>query len=463
MPLCPYRLNSNGLGISGPGIALAHDDVAVHLVVDRLPGVLGERRLWSRTCRPGSTAAHEERDHRLRARLEVRRLRRVRIVPQRLGRARVARPPPRADPASSSRYASARPLMPPPARHRNSRRDQKYFMLCTASPHVKEFVRFSSTCVKSTSEPAFTFSSASVSLGSVGGSCQRDTIRRDRSASPDRPASLVTRSASSSACASTNGLFSSVSACVGTVDTLRAAGRDVHVRMIERLEHRIRQRAPLVDVDAAPPGRRTVGLVVPSCPWSARSPGFPSARTGRIGCPPIVRLMLPPTDEHAVAHRSRRRAAADGTATDSRFSGSVFSVAAVIEDRRHLVGLGRHHQLVDLLDAPAAVHELDRQPVEQLRMRRLLAHLAEVVERRDDAAAEVMLPEPIDDHARGQRIVRRREPLGERQPPARRAAVGPRNLGRRFAVHRHAEEARLHQRAVALESPRIRKYDGGAS
>src|SRR5687767_713604 len=42
-------------------------------------------------------------------------------------------------PCDSSMCASATPLIPPPARHRNSRRDQKYFMLCTASPHVKEF------------------------------------------------------------------------------------------------------------------------------------------------------------------------------------------------------------------------------------------------------------------------------------------------------------------------------------
>src|SRR4029453_19630137 len=43
------------------------------------------------------------------------------------------------NPCEFNMWASATPLMPPPARHKNSRRDQKYFMLCTASPHVKEF------------------------------------------------------------------------------------------------------------------------------------------------------------------------------------------------------------------------------------------------------------------------------------------------------------------------------------
>src|SRR5687768_9078004 len=42
-------------------------------------------------------------------------------------------------PCEFSICASATPLIPPPARHSNSRRDQKYFMLCTALPHVKEF------------------------------------------------------------------------------------------------------------------------------------------------------------------------------------------------------------------------------------------------------------------------------------------------------------------------------------
>ncbi len=73
---------------------------------------------------------------------------------------------------------------------------------------------------------------------------------------------------------------------------------------------------------------------------------------------------------------------------------------------RHLVGLRGHHQPVHRLHAPAALDELERQPVEQLRMRRRLAHLAEVARRADDAFAEMMLPDPVHHHARGQRIVR---------------------------------------------------------
>ncbi len=119
---------------------------------------------------------------------------------------------------------------------------------------------------------------------------------------------------------------------------------------------------------------------------------------------------------------------------------------------------------MELLDAPAPLHELDGQPVEQLRMRRLLAHLAEVVERRDDAAAEVVVPHAVDDHARGERILGRPDPLGERQPPSRRAAIGTRNLGRVLAV----QSPRVRKPGFISEpllsgSPRIRKCVGGGS
>ena len=79
------------------------------------------------------------------------------------------------------------------------------------------------------------------------------------------------------------------------------------------------------------------------------------------------------------------------------------------------------------------------------------AHLPEVLERGDDAAAEMLLPETIDDDARGQRILRRADPSGQRQAAAGGAAVGPRNLGRRSAVGDHFDEARLHLRTVALD------------
>ena len=72
-----------------PGITLPDDDVAVNLVVERLPGVLDEAFLVVEEVHRAGTTAHEERDHRLRTRLEMRRLQCIRIVPQRLRRAGV--------------------------------------------------------------------------------------------------------------------------------------------------------------------------------------------------------------------------------------------------------------------------------------------------------------------------------------------------------------------------------------
>src|SRR5690242_10754657 len=71
------------------------------------------------------------------------------------------------------------------------------------------------------------------------------------------------------------------------------------------------------------------------------------------------------------------------------------------------------------LDAPAARHELRRQPIEQFGMRGQLALPAEIVRRGYDPAAEVPLPDSIHHHAGGERMVRLRKPQSERLPALR--------------------------------------------
>src|SRR4051794_13337714 len=44
-----------------------------------------------------------------------------------------------------------------------------------------------------------------------------------------------------------------------------------------------------------------------------------------------------------------------------------------------------------------------------------LTHVAEIARRRHDSGAEVILPEPIYQYARRERIVRRDKPAGQRQ------------------------------------------------
>src|SRR5262245_31580135 len=69
------------------------------------------------------------------------------------------------------------------------------------------------------------------------------------------------------------------------------------------------------------------------------------------------------------------------------------------------------------------VHKLDRQPIEQFRMCGRLAQLAEVARRAHDAFAEMMLPDAIDHHPRGERILPRHQPLGQSAPPVARFGV----------------------------------------
>src|SRR5436190_21224558 len=58
-----------------------------------------------------------------------------------------------------------------------------------------------------------------------------------------------------------------------------------------------------------------------------------------------------------------------------------------------------------MLEAPAVFHELGREPIEQRWMRRGIALHAELARRADDAFTEMVMPQAIDDHARGEGIV----------------------------------------------------------
>ena len=98
---------------------------------------------------------------------------------------------------------------------------------------------------------------------------------------------------------------------------------------------------------------------------------------------------------------------------------------------RRILPIGRrHHQQLDHpLDVPAAVPELEGQPVEQLGMDRPLALRAEVLDQAADARAEELLPEPVHEHPCRERILRRREPPrqvepGQPSPSASAAAAG---------------------------------------
>ena len=89
------------------------------------------------------------------------------------------------------------------------------------------------------------------------------------------------------------------------------------------------------------------------------------------------------------------------------------------------IGRGRDHEPEEGLHVPSGLPELDRQPVEQLRVRRRLPGDAEFSHGGNEALSEDLRPEAVDVDAGGERMVRIGQPL--RQPQA----VGGGPLGQR--------------------------------
>jgi hypothetical protein len=78
-PALPVLLERERAGHQRAWKALPDNHVSGHLAVDRFAGVLGERGFWIPRVHLAGSAAHEQRNHGLRAGREVRRLGRVRI------------------------------------------------------------------------------------------------------------------------------------------------------------------------------------------------------------------------------------------------------------------------------------------------------------------------------------------------------------------------------------------------
>ena len=66
------------------------------------------------------------------------------------------------------------------------------------------------------------------------------------------------------------------------------------------------------------------------------------------------------------------------------------------------------------LEAPTVLNKVHRQPIEQLRMRRRLSQVTEVTWSRYDPLAKMLLPDAVDDDARGQWVVGLANPLRQR-------------------------------------------------
>ena len=151
-----------------------------------------------------------------------------------------------------------------------------------------------------------------------------------------------------------------------------------------------------------------------------------------ISGPPIVSIELAGEREHDCRARLPLPGGGRSYATDTycRDRPWLAETSAVQPEDCSLVSARSHHQTMDRLHVPVAIHELDREPVQQFRMRRRFSALAEVEYGGDQRLAEVAQPDVIDRDPRRQRIVLRGDPAGEREPPA---GTGSRVLRARWA------------------------------
>ena len=68
-----------------------------------------------------------------------------------------------------------------------------------------------------------------------------------------------------------------------------------------------------------------------------------------------------------------------------------------------------------MFDAPSTFDEFPRKPIQQPWMTGRRAQRSEILNRRYQSFTEMMLPDSIHHHARGQRVIRLSQPAGKRQ------------------------------------------------
>ena len=115
------------------------------------------------------------------------------------------------------------------------------------------------------------------------------------------------------------------------------------------------------------------------------------------------------------------------------------------------VGCRGHDQSMHGLDAPFAARKLGGQPIQQVRVGWSRAGVAKVVKCADDATTEMMFPDTVHHHARGEWMVRLRNPLCKGQASAGFLGFGPGRLGGVWliGVREDCRYVRLHQGARA--------------
>ena len=93
------------------------------------------------------------------------------------------------------------------------------------------------------------------------------------------------------------------------------------------------------------------------------------------------------------------------------------------------IGSARHDQPHEALHIPTALDEINREPIEQLRVRGPIALQTKIGQRADQAFAKKQLPDAIHRHPGGERIFLHRDPLREPESVLRRTGRHRRQRG----------------------------------
>ena len=120
------------------------------------------------------------------------------------------------------------------------------------------------------------------------------------------------------------------------------------------------------------------------------------------------------------------------------------------------VGPRSHDEPVHALEGPPLLHKIGCQPIQQVRMGGPRALGSEIVGVPREALAKVMLPDPIHDDPRGERITGIGYPLREGQSTPLELLSDAVGLAVGAALHRHAastQHARIHALSGGLQRP----------
>ena len=207
----------------------------------------------------------------------------------------------------------------------------------------------------------------------------------------------------------------------------------VRIRHVERLEQRVSRVAPNEHIDAS---AEVLGAILRDVPpvvahLHARRQFRKHTRPAHLQIEPSGHGQRRIPDEFALEPLAREPPEHAILGIDLDRVGPVVG--------RLLVCPRGQHEPVQVLDPPAVLDEIDRQPVEQFGMRRGIAHHAEVARRADQAPSEVVMPDAVDDYASGQRVCRVGQPIRQDAPTTGRVEPFGWFDGRGLRVDRREE------------------------